>query len=105
MKHELSAGWRDAAIVCAKCSRKLDGGFGRKGRQPLAKALRKALGLKKGRRAAAGVIETRCLGICPRGAVVAIAAGDPGRWLLVRPDDDLDQVARTLLPRVATDQA
>ena len=38
--------WQGAVLVCGKCSKKLDGGFGKKGRTPLAKLLRKILGLK-----------------------------------------------------------
>ena len=36
----LRSNWSDAILVCAKCSKKLDGGFGPKGKTPLAKALR-----------------------------------------------------------------
>ena len=43
-------------LVCRKCSKKLDGGFGKDGEERLAKALRRHLSLKKGRKAAAGII-------------------------------------------------
>ncbi|MEH3159725.1 MAG: (2Fe-2S) ferredoxin domain-containing protein [Sphingomonas taxi] len=75
--------WQGAVLVCGKCSKKLDGGFGRKGRTGLAKVLRKILGLKKGRKAALGVVETRCLGICPCGGVALVDGRDPGHWLVV----------------------
>ena len=58
-------------LVCAKCSRKLDGGFGGAGK-PLAKALRKHLKLKNGPKSRAGVVEVKCLGVCPKGAVVVV---------------------------------
>lgn len=82
MKAQVRSHWRATVLVCAKCSKKLDGGFGEKGRTPLAKLLRKLGGGKK-RKAAFGVIETRCLGVCPKGAVTVIDAAHPGRWLLI----------------------
>lgn len=81
-------------LVCAKCSRKLDGGFGPKGRQPLGKALRKHLKLKKGRKAAAGVLDVKCLGVCPRGAVTVVNGAASREWLIVPAGADLDEVAR-----------
>ena len=53
MKPAVRARWSRAVLVCGKCSRKLDGGFGPDGDQPLTKALRKRLGLKKGPKARA----------------------------------------------------
>lgn len=51
---QVRAEWNDVVLVCRKCSRKLDGGFGADGDQKLAKALRKAMGAKgKGRKALA----------------------------------------------------
>jgi len=88
--------WQGAVLVCGKCSKKLDGGFGRKGRTPLARALRKILGLKTGRKAALGVVETRCLGICPRGGVVLVDGRRPGEWLVVPRDADVIELAARL---------
>ncbi|HWU94641.1 MAG TPA: (2Fe-2S) ferredoxin domain-containing protein [Sphingomonas sp.] len=90
------SGWEHTVLVCAKCSKKLDGGFGPRGRQSLAKALRKHLGLKKGRKAEAGIVEVKCMGVCPRGAVTVIDAGGPKEWLLVPKGADLDTVAGEL---------
>lgn len=87
----VSARWTTALLVCGKCSRKLGGGFGAKGRTPLAKLLR-ARADGKGRKAAFGVIETGCLKLCPKGAVVAIDARRPDLWLLVRPGDPIEEV-------------
>lgn len=84
------ADWSNAILVCAKCSKRLDGGFGKKQRQPLAKVLRKRIGGGKGRRARIGVIEVKCLGVCPRGAVTVVDARHPGKWRLVPRGDDLD---------------
>lgn len=90
------ANWSDAVLVCSKCSRKLDGGFGPKGRTPLAKALRKALQLKKGRKAAAGIVEVKCLGVCPRDAVTVVNGSNAREWMLVPAGADLVEVAAEL---------
>ena len=83
-------------LVCGKCSKKLDGGFGEKGRTPLAKLVRAALGLKKGRKAERGVVEVKCLGICPKNAVVMVDSARPNRWLLVPAGADASEVVATL---------
>lgn len=86
--------WAGAVLVCGKCSKKLGGGFGGKGRMSLAKVLRKRWG--KGRKATRGVVETRCLGVCPKNAVIVIDGAAPERWMLVRAGDDVDAVAAIL---------
>ena len=90
------AEWTGTLLVCGKCSKKLDGGFGPKGREPLGKALRRHLGLKKGRKAATGIVEVKCLGICPKGAVTVIDGADPHSWKLVAKGADLDEIVETL---------
>lgn len=92
----LASRWQGAVLVCAKCSKKLDGGFGPKGRTSLAKALRKRFGLKKGRKAPFGVIEVKCLGVCPRGAVTLIDTSHPDRWRLVPAGADVEAVGHEL---------
>jgi len=80
------ADWREVVLVCRKCSKKLNGGFGEDGDQKLAKVLRKALGAKgKGlnRKLGAAVIEVDCLDVCPKGAVVAVRASAPREWAVV----------------------
>lgn len=96
MKPVIGARWERTILVCGKCSKRIDGGFGEKRRTPLAKALRKFLGLKKGRKAGIGIVETRCLGVCPGGAVTVIDAAAPGAWLLVRAGTSIEEVAATL---------
>jgi predicted metal-binding protein len=93
LKGSVRSNWSNTVLVCAKCSKKLDGGFGPKGRTPLAKALRKRLGLKKGRKSAAGIVEVKCLGVCPRGAVTVVNGAASREWLLVPEGADLDAVA------------
>ena len=96
----LPSGWRDAVLVCGKCSKKVGGGFGKKGRTPLAKLLRKALALK-GRKARAGVVETRCLGVCPKGAVMVVHTARTDTWLIVAAGTPAGEV----IARLRVDQA
>jgi len=94
------AEWRDVVLVCRKCSKKLDGGFGPKGDKRLAKALRKALAVPgekaKGRKAPVGVIEVGCLDICPKGAVTTIRGADPKIWRIVPEGMPMDEVLTEL---------
>ena len=77
---QVKVDWRDVVLVCRKCSKKLDGGFGPDGEQVLAKALRKSLatsagpayGKVKARRRDIAVMEIGCLDICPKKAVVMV---------------------------------
>ena len=96
MKTGVRSNWSNTVLVCAKCSKRLGGGFGPRGRTPLAKALRKHLGLKKGRKAASGIVEVKCLGVCPRGAVTVVNGAAAREWLLVPKGTDLDGVAGEL---------
>jgi predicted metal-binding protein len=96
VKSKVGARWERTILVCGKCSKRLDGGFGEKRRTPLPKTLRKFLGLKKGRKATIGIVQTKCLGVCPRGAVTVIDAERPGEWLLVRAGTAMGEVAATL---------
>lgn len=63
----------------------MKGGFGENGELSLAKALRREAGSgkpkRKGTRTA--IIEVGCLDVCPKNAVVALAADAPGEWLVV----------------------
>ena len=92
----LESRWSGAILVCSKCSKKLDGGFGRKGRTGLAKALRKRFGLKKGRKSPVGLVEVRCLGVCPKGAVMLVDTSRPDTWRLVPAGADVEAIGRDL---------
>ena len=96
MKDHVRSNWRNTILVCRKCDKKLDGGFGPDGDERLSRALRRHLSIKKGRKGNAGIIEVNCLGICPKGAVTVINGADSRDWLLVRPGVDLDELARNL---------
>lgn len=69
--------WRDVIILCRKCGKKLDGGFGPKRKQDLKAALRQAL-REAGQRRQVRIMETSCLGLCPKGGVTALNATNPG---------------------------
>lgn len=88
------SGWDGVVLVCGKCSKKVGGGFGDKGRTPLAKALRKIVG--KGRRASVGVVEVKCLKLCPKGAVTVVDGRNPARWLAVPPGEPITAVLDAL---------
>lgn len=92
----LTSHWSGAILVCSKCSKKLGSGFGPKGKTSLAKALRKRFGLKKGRKSPVGVVEVRCLGVCPKNAVTLIDTTHPDKWRLVPRGADIEAVGRDL---------
>lgn len=97
MKTRISARWDGALIICGKCSRRMDGGFGKAGKASLTKALKQATGGSRKRKAPMGIIESRCLGICPRGAGVVIDAAAPDQWWLIRRGADVDQAVEDIL--------
>ena len=90
------ADWQDAVLVCRKCSKRVGGGFGPKGKTRLAKALRKYLGGKKNRRAKIGVVETKCLSACPKRAVTVVTASNLLDWKLIEPGAPIEWVVEEL---------
>lgn len=88
MTRQLPSRWQGALIVCGKCSKRLEGGFGKGGRQSLAKALKVASGGGRRRKSPLGIIESKCLGVCPGGAVVLIDGRAPDSWWLVKRGSD-----------------
>ncbi len=86
--------WTGVVLVCGKCSKKVGKRFGEGEDQSLAKALRAVAG--KGRKAKVGVIETRCLKLCPRNAVTVVDARHPDEWLVVPPAEPLAALATRL---------
>lgn len=102
MKAKIRSNWETALLVCSKCSKRQHGGFGPKGKTPLAKALKKAMGGKKGRKASVGVVEVKCLGVCPRHAVTMVDARNSREWLLVRPGSDPGELLEALGVRGAS---
>lgn len=106
MLRQVSSRTRSIALICGKCSKKVGGGFGKKGKTALAKMLNEANEGKKGRNAKILAVETKCLKLCPRGAVVTIAASQPDKWLLIQPGTPLDKVQERIGfgDRVRTDK-
>lgn len=80
--HPVATGWDDLILICKKCSKKLGGGFGEDGGEPLRKALRGAL-KAAGKRGRVGVMEVPCFGVCPKQAVTVGIASAPGAFLVV----------------------
>jgi len=74
--------WREFVMVCGKCSRKLDGGFGPDGGQTLRSALKDSL-REQGRRREVRVVEGGCFGLCPKGGVAVAHGAVPGVLLVV----------------------
>jgi len=68
--------WRDVVILCRKCGKKRRGGFGPKRKQTLKDTLRQAL-QDIGRRRQVRVMESSCLGICPKNGITALNATRP----------------------------
>ena len=90
---------RNVVLVCRKCSKKLDGGFGPDVDMTLKKALRKYLHLKKGKEGRKGeltVAGTDCFDICPKGGVVAVNAAQPKKLLIIPAGADLFEVKTRL---------
>ncbi|MGD0108970.1 MAG: hypothetical protein ABSC06_33805 [Rhodopila sp.] len=69
--------WCEVIILCRKCGKKCGGGFGPKRKDSLKTVLRQAL-RDTGRRRQIRVMETSCLGICPKNGVTALNATRPG---------------------------
>lgn len=88
--------WREVILVCRKCSKKLDGGFGPDGDKTLKKALRRYLKAGKGRKSELAVVGADCFDICPRNAVVAVNARRPDELLIVPAGADLFEVKARL---------
>ena len=87
--------WNQTVLVCDKCSKKVGGGFGPKGKTPLVKALRAIFG--KGRKASVGVIPVKCLGVCPKNAVTVIDSRRPREWMIVPAGTPAAHVANALV--------
>ncbi len=96
LRTRVRSDWAQTVLVCAKCSKKMGGGFGPKGKTSLAKALRKQVGAKKGRKSPVGIVEVKCLGVCPKRAVTVVDGARPREWVLVPEGADVEAVAEEL---------
>lgn len=87
--------WTTIVLLCGKCARKMNGGYGPKQKEPLKDVLRQEL-RDRGLRRRVRLVETRCLGVCPKKATTVIAASRPGEVFVVAKGsaarDVLDQI-------------
>ncbi|HEY0185044.1 MAG TPA: hypothetical protein VGC09_19760 [Rhodopila sp.] len=88
--------WRDIVVLCRKCGKKCDGGFGPKQKDSLKTVLRQEL-RDIGRRRQVRVIETGCFGICPKNGVTALNATHPETLHVIPAGTDAEQAIRVLL--------
>lgn len=89
--------WLDLLVVCSKCSKKLGGGFGEDGADSLARALKREL-RASGRRRTVRVIESKCLGLCPKGAVTVLPGRHPGAMITIPAGTPAAAVLDRVLP-------
>jgi len=89
--------WEDVVLVCRKCSRKLDGGFGKDGAATLRSELKLALH-EAGRRRQVRVVETGCFSVCPKRAISVMQGSRPGEVLVVPAGTEATEVLRRLDP-------
>jgi predicted metal-binding protein len=68
--------WKTIILTCGKCAWKMNGGYGPKGKESLRTALRAAL-KDEGYGHSVRIIETRCMGICPKKATTELNASRP----------------------------
>ncbi|MBE7212371.1 MAG: (2Fe-2S) ferredoxin domain-containing protein [Gluconacetobacter diazotrophicus] len=94
---EVAAPWTSVLLSCRKCARKLDGGFGPDRDDHFSDVVKRLLRERKQRRQVR-LLETGCLGLCPKNAVVVLRAEAPGRPLLVPRGADDAALAEQLLP-------
>ncbi len=92
--HSLETGWTDAILICRKCSKKLDGGFGIDEDDTLKQALRAAL-RATGQRGQVGLIEVGCLGVCPKRAVTTLRASQPGQMVIIPKGSQVEHLLQT----------
>jgi predicted metal-binding protein len=81
----------------------MDGGYGPKGKDTLKSALRSGLA-ERGQRRQVRVIETRCMGICPKKAVTALNADRPGTILTIARRTGADDALASLMDGIEKDR-
>jgi predicted metal-binding protein len=77
----------------------MDGGYRPKRRDTLRTVLQDAF-RSKGHRHDVRIIETRCVGICPRKAVTALNANRPGKILTIPKGTETDEEMAQLMSEV-----
>lgn len=79
----------------------MDGGYGKKKQHTLRSTLRAEL-KATGRRRRVRIIETHCMGICPKKAVTALNASQPERILTVPKGTSAATALASLMPAEAS---
>lgn len=92
-----STPWTAVLLLCGKCGRKMNGGYGEDGEASLRATLKRAL-KESGHKRDTHVIETRCMGICPKNAVTALNANVPGRLVTIPRGTAPDHALALLTP-------
>lgn len=87
--------WTNILLLCGKCARKMDGGYGEEGEDTLRSALKSTL-KATGHKRDTHIIETKCMGLCPKNAVTAVNAGHPGRMLAIPKGTDVNEALARL---------
>ena len=86
----------------------MNGGYGKKKQHTLRAALRAELKATEfkvgGRRARVRIVETRCMGLCPKKAVTALNASRPERILTVPKGTSAEAALAALMPDKASRQ-
>jgi predicted metal-binding protein len=83
--------WKVIILTCGKCARKMNGGYGPKGKDTLRTALNTAL-RDAGRRREIHIIETRCMGICPKKATTMLNTSKPHAIMTVHKGTAIEAV-------------
>ena len=98
----IEAKWDDVLLVCRTCGKKLDGGFGKKGREGLDKLLKGVTNGKRGPK----VLAVPCMDICPKDAVCVVRASAPRRIHLIPAGAPVERVIAALAgdPASAVDE-
>ncbi|ACL58195.1 (2Fe-2S) ferredoxin domain-containing protein [Methylobacterium nodulans] len=91
-----SAPWNDLVVVCAKCAKRQ--GIG-KVRKDLKRALKRTRPDRKVR-----VVETGCLGLCPKRSLTFATAASlrAGRLVVLDPATEAEAMAQVLVPDPAS---
>jgi len=97
-----STPWKTVIVICRKCGKRQKGGFGPKQKDSLRAVLRQTLRDDGGRRDVK-ILETGCLGICPKQGVTALNAGCPGAIHVIPSGMAPDSALMALLDGEAAD--
>ena len=89
-KHE------EVILVCRKCLKKIGGGFGPNGDMRFDKAMRRELGLGKGRKSRIRFLRVPCFDICAKNAVTVVKGSEPESFYGIPRGAALEEVAATL---------